>query len=1045
MVSRKAIFSPAKRILSACVCMALSLFSGVSHAASAADFRTPEYLRNGRAYDWVKAADAYSLGFSGLGVTVGILDDSAFRTHPEFAGKAPYPVLEFEGSNFVSSHGIHAAGSIFAVRDGEGMHGIAWGSSPVSVVGITDTSQNMLAFLDFPVSIVSNSWGTGGVFLTDFVDGAYSDEMMDAVKEDALSLGRLTAERDILLVFAAGNEGQAAPGVPASLPSLVMGSETAGLLIGPYTLDLTPEQRRAVSLNMLSVSAFDPLAESSASLAFTAAFSNMADGATDYTLLAPGVDIYSSIYTTLGLYGNKSGTSMATPIVSGVAALVKEAFPFMGGKELADVLLSTATPVTGNDRQPFLILRRQESDPVTDDPFFTLNIIAPDTLSKNDILDMLNDPARRDEIARTAATYGYGNMVADFIHDAQAALNSTPSDDPSDSDFTFFLLDEDTYNKLFGMGIVNAYKAVHGPGWLDANRLNNEDKRSHGGMDYAMYHVDTKGYSATWSNDIEQVKVGDTLYPGYDFGPSYPGSSAIDDFFGELTALDVGLLKSGEGTLFLAGNNKYLGPTVVAGGNISLGVAGQADGAARLAGDVYVERAGTFSGNGFVRGDLDFKGLLSPGFPSMQGNLTVNGDIAGGGELFSRIWADGRVNMLVGKSAVFLDGTQVTLSDLAGGDGLPASRYRLVESETGALAGTPINDTSVSRQGVTLLHEFRLLSDARGLYAEKFRTSATPGSKALSEGFLAGLTLMNLNADLAAGQGMAEAVQSARRAGIETGMGLGAFGALSAGKLRYNTGSHVDMASFSLMTGLSLGGDLRPGHLTTGVFFEYGNGSYDTYNSFSNAASVHGDGETRLVGGGVLGRMDFINTGPGHFYSEASARAGNVHNEYDSSDLRDASGLKAEYDSSSAYYGFHVGAGYAWDITDAATLDLYGKYFWTRQEGDSVRLSSGDPVTFKDVDSSRLRLGTRLTFAINEYVSPYVGAAWEHEFEGKAKAVTNGYGIEAPGLKGDTGIGELGLSLAPSQTLPLSFDLGVQGYAGNRQGVTGSLQIRFAF
>jgi outer membrane autotransporter protein len=191
--------------------------------------------------------------------------------------------------------------------------------------------------------------------------------------------------------------------------------------------------------------------------------------------------------------------------------------------------------------------------------------------------------------------------------------------------------------------------------------------------------------------------------------------------------------------------------------------------------------------------------------------------------------------------------------------------------------------------------------------------------------------------------------------------------------------------------------------------------------------------------------MDFTDTGPGHFYAEASGRVGGVHNEYSSSDLRDASGRKADYGSSSAYYGLHLGAGYVWNITDKAALDFYGKYFWTRQEGDSVTLSTGDPVTFKDVDSSRLRLGGRFAYALNEYVSPYIGAAWEHEFDGRARATTNGFDIDAPSLRGDTGMGELGLSLKPSSTLPLTFDLGVQGYTGKREGVTGTLQARFEF
>jgi hypothetical protein len=58
---------------------------------------------------------------------------------------------------------------------------------------------------------------------------------------------------------------------------------------------------------------------------------------------------------------------------------------------------------------------------------------------------------------------------------------------------------------------------------------------------------------------------------------------------------------------------------------------------------------------------------------------------------------------------------------------------------------------------------------------------------------------------------------------------------------------------------------------------------------------------------------------------------------------------------------------------------------------------------------------------------------------------TNGVDIDAPSLRGDTGIGELGPTLQPSATLPLFFDLGVQGYVGKREGITGSLQARLEF
>ena len=128
------------------------------------------------------------------------------------------------------------------------------------------------------------------------------------------------------------------------------------------------------------------------------------------------------------------------------------------------------------------------------------------------------------------------------------------------------------------------------------------------------------------------------------------------------------------------------------------------------------------------------------------------------------------------------------------------------------------------------------------------------------------------------------------------------------------------------------------------------------------------------------------------------------------------------------------------------TLDLYGKYFWTHQQSASVTLSTGDPVKFKDADSHRIRLGGRFAYVVNDYVSPYIGAAWEYELDGKQRATTyDRYDLNRPSLSGSTGIGELGLTLKPAKELPLSFDLGVQGYVGKREGVTGALQIRYEF
>ena len=82
---------------------------------------------------------------------------------------------------------------------------------------------------------------------------------------------------------------------------------------------------------------------------------------------------------------------------------------------------------------------------------------------------------------------------------------------------------------------------------------------------------------------------------------------------------------------------------------------------------------------------------------------------------------------------------------------------------------------------------------------------------------------------------------------------------------------------------------------------------------------------------------------------------------------------------------------------------------------------------------------------MNERFSPYIGAYWEHEFDGKAKSTVNGNRIDAPTLKGSTGMGELGLSFKPVTDSGFSLDLGVQGYTGVREGVSGSFQMKWEF
>lgn len=286
-------------------------------------------------------------------------------------------------------------------------------------------------------------------------------------------------------------------------------------------------------------------------------------------------------------------------------------------------------------------------------------------------------------------------------------------------------------------------------------------------------------------------------------------------------------------------------------------------------------------------------------------------------------------------SRILSSGTQVTL--LANEQGMSAQNL-------------PTNVQA--SQGSTIVYDFELATNSvssevrsdlvESVVATVRGAGAKPQAKSLSEGWLAGMALIRQGADLA----VAEAMRTIQEMGR---LEYATFGAILGGTSRYDTSSHIELDSVVLTAGAVVGNELEVGRLSIGAFLEYGNGFYDTHNTFSGMASVDGDGDAWYAGIGVLGRMDFNGSDKAHFYTEGSARIGRLHNDFNSADLRDISGVIAKYDDSVTYYGMHIGFGYELHVTHRVDVDFYGKYFWTHQQSADTGLSTSEDLYFDSI------------------------------------------------------------------------------------------------
>lgn len=337
-------------------------------------------------------------------------------------------------------------------------------------------------------------------------------------------------------------------------------------------------------------------------------------------------------------------------------------------------------------------------------------------------------------------------------------------------------------------------------------------------------------------------------------------------------------------------------------------------------------------------------------------------------------------------------------------------------------------------QGVSLEYDFTtVLQNGDSLLTTIIKSGISDDTKSLVETQAAAVGFINSGADLLVSSGITSMskVTSAEDNAI--------FGAMSGGSMRYDTGSHADVKGYNFALGMGKAVANNAGRLTFGPFVEYGYGDYTSY--LDNG--VRGDGKTKYYGVGVLARQDDKSG----VYYEGSLRYGRMDADYASNDLGTA-GVHSSYDSSSAYYGAHLGIGKVTGLNDTTKADVYAKLLYTHQNGDSVTLQgegNGEVYDFDAVDSTRARVGARVSKAYSERGTGYLGLAYEYEFDGEARATVKGFSTPAPSIKGSSGLVELGYILQPQGVNDPTINIGLQGWGGKKQGFTGNVDFVWTF
>lgn len=261
----------------------------------------------------IGAPEVWKRGHTGAGIGVAVLDTGVDLEHPDFAGRIA-GMADFTGEGVVdlNGHGTHVAG--IACGDGRAHNGAYTGVAPYAYLYVAKVlDRHGAAYMSDVMAGLEWAVKQDVHVINLSLSGAPPGDGSDALSETC----DLVVERGFVVCVAAGNSG------PESSTIGPPGCARQVITVGASTDDDT----------VLEASSRGPTS----------------DGRAKPDVLFPGSGIVScrAKDTTLGspldlAYTEVSGTSMATPHASGVAALLLEADPGLTPGEIKELMMTTA-------------------------------------------------------------------------------------------------------------------------------------------------------------------------------------------------------------------------------------------------------------------------------------------------------------------------------------------------------------------------------------------------------------------------------------------------------------------------------------------------------------------------------------------------------------------------------------------------------------------------------------------------------------------------------------------------------------------------------